>query len=392
MMREDVPEDVAERGKIVVSVALGDRGYDIDIGSDLLATAPARGSRRIAARRALRRGQRCECRRALSRCAEIARLVRGRLSRRVVVLPPAKRARASRCWREVCDRSARRLASSAAMPSSRLAAASSAISPALPRASFGAASACADPDDAAGPGRFLGRRQDRHRHAARQESDRRVPPAAPGARRSCRARRRCRRASSARAMPRSMKYGLLGDAEFFAWLERELAADLRRRPARLASGDRHELPRQGRHRRGRRARGKRQARAPQSRPHFRPCARSFRRLFRPPAAWRGDRHRHAARFHLLGGEGIVPRIAMRGASSGILRMSACRAKIAEIPGERPSPEQLLELMRQDKKVKGGKLALVLVRGIGKAFVEPDVSPEALRRFPHARMQGLALRK
>ena len=30
-------------------------------------------------------------------------------------------------------------------------------------------------------------------------------------------------------------------------------------------------------------------------------------------------------------------------------------------------------MAQDKKVKGGKLALVLVRGIGQAFVERDVS-------------------
>ena len=40
----------------------------------------------------------------------------------------------------------------------------------------------------------------------------------------------------------------------------------------------------------------------------------------------------------------------------------------------------LELMAQDKKVKGGKLALVLARGIGEAFVERDVPMEALREF------------
>jgi 3-dehydroquinate synthetase len=37
-------------------------------------------------------------------------------------------------------------------------------------------------------------------------------------------------------------------------------------------------------------------------------------------------------------------------------------------------------MAQDKKVKGGKLALVLVRGIGQAFVERDVPVERLTAF------------
>jgi 3-dehydroquinate synthetase len=37
-------------------------------------------------------------------------------------------------------------------------------------------------------------------------------------------------------------------------------------------------------------------------------------------------------------------------------------------------------MAQDKKVKGGKLALVLARGIGQAFVERDVSMPQLTDF------------
>jgi 3-dehydroquinate synthase len=53
------------------------------------------------------------------------------------------------------------------------------------------------------------------------------------------------------------------------------------------------------------------------------------------------------------------------------------SRIADIPDTPPTPARLLELMAQDKKVKGGKLALVLVRGIGQAYVERDV---ALGRF------------
>ncbi|MGH6866995.1 MAG: 3-dehydroquinate synthase [Methyloceanibacter sp.] len=54
--------------------------------------------------------------------------------------------------------------------------------------------------------------------------------------------------------------------------------------------------------------------------------------------------------------------------------------IADIPGEAPAPDQLLRLMAQDKKVKGGKLALVLVRGVGEAFVERDVPIRPLTDF------------
>jgi 3-dehydroquinate synthase len=54
--------------------------------------------------------------------------------------------------------------------------------------------------------------------------------------------------------------------------------------------------------------------------------------------------------------------------------------IAAIPGATPSPDDLLRLMAQDKKVKGGKLALVLARGIGQAFVERDVPVGDLTAF------------
>ncbi|NIP90740.1 MAG: hypothetical protein GWO21_18095 [Gammaproteobacteria bacterium] len=54
--------------------------------------------------------------------------------------------------------------------------------------------------------------------------------------------------------------------------------------------------------------------------------------------------------------------------------------IAVIPGDQPRPGELLRLMAQDKKVKGGKLVLVLVRGIGQAYIERDVSMEQMTDF------------
>ena len=40
----------------------------------------------------------------------------------------------------------------------------------------------------------------------------------------------------------------------------------------------------------------------------------------------------------------------------------------------------MDLIAQDKKVKRGKLTFILVRGIGKAFVETDVDPADVRAF------------
>jgi 3-dehydroquinate synthase len=54
--------------------------------------------------------------------------------------------------------------------------------------------------------------------------------------------------------------------------------------------------------------------------------------------------------------------------------------IGAIPGGTPTPEAVLKLMAQDKKVKGGKLALILVRGIGQAFIEHDVKLPRLTEF------------
>lgn len=55
-----------------------------------------------------------------------------------------------------------------------------------------------------------------------------------------------------------------------------------------------------------------------------------------------------------------------------------RRDLADIPGELPDADGLLALMAQDKKVVAGTLRFILARGIGDAFVTSDVPPEAVR--------------
>lgn len=55
-------------------------------------------------------------------------------------------------------------------------------------------------------------------------------------------------------------------------------------------------------------------------------------------------------------------------------------RISEIPGEPPAPERLMELIGQDKKVQAGVPAFILVRGIGQAYVDRTVDPARLNEF------------
>ena len=52
--------------------------------------------------------------------------------------------------------------------------------------------------------------------------------------------------------------------------------------------------------------------------------------------------------------------------------------IKEISGVLPDADSLVELMYQDKKVVNGKLNLILTKGIGKAFIARDISPNLIK--------------
>jgi 3-dehydroquinate synthase len=54
--------------------------------------------------------------------------------------------------------------------------------------------------------------------------------------------------------------------------------------------------------------------------------------------------------------------------------------VKDVPGEWPDVDAMMELISQDKKVKRGRLTFILVRGIGQAFVTRDVEAAEIRAF------------
>ena len=176
-----------------------------------------------------------------------------------------------------------------------------------------------------------------------------------------------------------MKYGLLGDAPFFGWLEQHwpqvfsgeggerlkaIETSVRAKASIVEADEREET--------GKRA--------------LLNLGHTFGHALEAFAGY-SDR--------LLHGEAIA--IGMRLAFTYSVEQGLCPAedaacverhlaavglpfRIADISGKTPTTGQLLRLMAQDKKVKGGKLALVLVRGIGEAFVERDVPLDRLTAF------------
>jgi 3-dehydroquinate synthase len=54
--------------------------------------------------------------------------------------------------------------------------------------------------------------------------------------------------------------------------------------------------------------------------------------------------------------------------------------VNDIPGEWPDIDSMMDLIAQDKKVKRGRLTFILVRGIGQAFVTRDIEAAEIRAF------------
>lgn len=172
-----------------------------------------------------------------------------------------------------------------------------------------------------------------------------------------------------------MKYGLLGDEEFFAWLE-DHGPRLREEPGALVQA----VARSCAMKAGIVVRDERESgeRALLNLGH------TFGHALEAATGY-SDR--------LLHGEGVALGSVLALDLSARLGLcpqedpSRLRAHLAKmgiaagldaIPGDLPDADGLIALMAQDKKVLAGQMRLVLVRGIGQAFVTADVPPEALR--------------
>lgn len=168
-----------------------------------------------------------------------------------------------------------------------------------------------------------------------------------------------------------VKYGALGDADFFAWLEANGAAALKGEKEPLIYAVSHSCKMKA---------------AIVARDERESGERALLNL--------GHTFGHALEAatgysqRLLHGEGVAIGMALAFRLSERLGLSPAAdtarliqhlkavglpSTIADIPGARPDVDTLIGHMMHDKKVADGKLTFVLVRGLGRAFTTRDVS-------------------
>jgi 3-dehydroquinate synthase len=173
------------------------------------------------------------------------------------------------------------------------------------------------------------------------------------------------------------KYGLLGDADFFTWLETNWRDVFSGGAARE-----HAIAVSCRAKAGVVARDERETgeRALLNLGHtfghaFEAGAGYSQRLLHGEAVALGCvlAFEFSERQGLVGGNSVA-RVRAHLADAGL------PTKIGDVQGGVPDVDRLMDLIAQDKKVKRGKLTFILVRGVGQAYVANDVDPAAIRAF------------
>jgi len=173
-----------------------------------------------------------------------------------------------------------------------------------------------------------------------------------------------------------VKYGLLGDADFFAWLEKNVAAALAGEPHAIGHAVAHSCSMKA---------------AIVARDEREEGDRALLNL--------GHTFGHGLEAttgysdRLLHGEGVAlgcvlafKLSAKLGHSTADdvarverhLKQAGLPTRIADIPGARPLTEDVLSHMRHDKKAQQGRMTFILAKGIGHAFVSRDVPEDAVR--------------
>ncbi len=178
------------------------------------------------------------------------------------------------------------------------------------------------------------------------------------------------------------KFGLLGDAGFFAWLEANWQDVFAGGGSSGSSAREHAIAIACRGKAGVVARDERETgeRALLNLGH------TFGHAFEAAAGF-SDRLLHgeavalgiACAFEFSTRLGLVPgndagRVAHHLAAVGL------PTRIRDVPRLNVTADRLMDLIAQDKKVKRGKLTFILSRGIGQAFIANDVDPAQVREF------------
>jgi len=172
-----------------------------------------------------------------------------------------------------------------------------------------------------------------------------------------------------------VKYGALGDADFFAWLEANGEDALAGDPVKLTSMVAHSC---------------RMKSAIVARDERETGERALLNL--------GHTFGHALEAatgysnRLLHGEAVAIGMVLAFRLSERLRLCTpadtnrlirhlrtvgLPVRIADIPGAQPTLVSLLEHMRRDKKARQGRLTFILARGLGRACLSDDVPVEAV---------------
>ena len=178
------------------------------------------------------------------------------------------------------------------------------------------------------------------------------------------------------------KYGLLGDATFFSWLEANWRDVFAGGQSSGSFAREHAIAVCCRGKAGVVARDEREAgeRALLNLGHtfghaFEAGAGFSQRLLHGEAVALGTvlAFEFSARKGLIGAPDAA-RVRTHLAAVGL------PTHVKDVPGGVPGVDILMDLIAQDKKVKRGKLTFILVRGIGRAFVANDVDPSEVRAF------------
>jgi 3-dehydroquinate synthase len=174
-----------------------------------------------------------------------------------------------------------------------------------------------------------------------------------------------------------VKYALLGDAAFFAWLEANWRDVFKGGPARE-----HAIAVSCRAKAAIVARDEREAGDRQllnlghTFGHALEAACGFSdRLLHGEAVAAGM----ALAFAFSARRGLLPEPEAERAIRHLAEIGL-PTEPKDIPGGWPSVDRLMELMAQDKKVRRGMPTFILVRGIGTAFVEGGVEQQDVRAF------------